>query len=68
MLHLELKIPQDSSQKVYKVGGTNKEFDSISKLLEYYQKHPLNQTKCLGEYIHYQVNSSRKEGGGESYG
>ena len=55
MQHLELQIPQDSSQMVYKVAGTDKEFDSISKLLEHYQKHPLNQTECLGEHIPYQV-------------
>ena len=60
MQHLELQIPQDSSQKVFKVAGADEEFDSISKLLEYYQKHPLNQTKCLGEHILYQVTSLRE--------
>lgn len=49
--HLELKIPQDGHRHTFKVAGTEKEFDDVSKLLEYYQKHALNQTDCLGEIL-----------------
>lgn len=48
--HLELEIPQESHQCVYKVSGIDKEFGDISELLEYYQKHPLDQN-CLGECL-----------------
>lgn len=43
--HLELEVPLNSSQHVYKVAGTEKEFENVSKLLEYYQKDYLGE--CL---------------------
>lgn len=46
--HLELKVPQDSSQHVYKVAGTDKEFENVYKMLEFYQKD------CLGECLQAQ--------------
>jgi hypothetical protein len=48
--HRELEIPQEGSQSMYRVAGTDKEFEGISELLEYYQKHSLDKY-CLGECL-----------------
>lgn len=50
--HLELELPQSSSQHTYKAAGADKSFEDVSQLLEYYQKNPLNREGyCLGECL-----------------
>lgn len=50
--HLKLNIPDENGHVIMcKLAGTEIEFGNISKLLEYYQKHPLNENGHLGKCL-----------------
>lgn len=50
--HLELEVPRDDGDEhTYRVAGTDVKHNSISELLEHYQKHPLKQIDSLGQCL-----------------
>lgn len=54
--HFEIKITKKDTQNSYEIGGSEKKFISISKLLEFYESEPLSQVvESIG---HRCVNSA----------
>lgn len=55
--HFQLVTHSESGHSQYKVAGSEKYFDSISMLLDYYQRNPLNYIVAgIGDYIKQDPN------------